>query len=107
MEPTEIMEATPVDVKTLTKEQILENYNGLQESMKIAQFQIDQLSKQLTESVNRYNKDVQYLQGVQANTIKYSREKEFNLMKILEGAMGMLNMDKMPIAPEKGDNDND
>lgn len=52
--------------------------------MKIAQHQIDTLSKQMTDQINRYNNDVKYMQDIQSNTVKYSREKEFNLMKIIE-----------------------
>ncbi len=107
MEPNETMDAAPVDLHSLTKEQLITVNDQLQEGMKIAQHQIDTLSKQMTDQINRYNNDVKFMQDIQSNTVKYSREKEFNLMKIIEGTLGMMNIDKMPIAPERGEDNND
>ena len=70
-------------------------------ALKVAEDTQEKLRMQLNQQVEMYNHDMNYLTTVNSNTIKYSRAKEDASLKILEGVMELMKLDRQPIAPQE------
>lgn len=69
-------------------------------ALKVAEDTNDKLRTQLNQQVEMYNRDMDYMNSINQNTVKYTRAKEDALHKILEGVSELIKLDRMPIAPK-------
>lgn len=89
-------EAVPTE---LTVEQWKHISECKDNALKVAEDTQEKLRTQLNQQVEMYNHDMNYMTTVNSNTIKYSRAKEDATLKILEGVMSLMQLDRQQIVP--------
>lgn len=106
----ETMDVLPIeeaDVNTLQESDYKSLYEQKSNALTMAEETNRTLRAQLGKQVEMYNKDVKHLSGIIANQSKYKNTKEDAVLKVLEGIIELIKLDKMDLIPsEKEDNNN-
>lgn len=69
-------------------------------ALKVAEDTQNKMRTQLNQQVEMYNRDMNYMTEMHSNMVKYTRTKEDAIKKVLEGVTTLMEIDRMPIAPE-------
>jgi len=96
----EILPVKEVELKTLTKDELITLCETKDNALKVAADTQEKIRMQLNQQVDMYNRDISYLSTINKNTVEYSRAKEDALIKIFEGALALMQLDRKPIAPK-------
>lgn len=99
IKPQETLPCEPVNEEDLTREQLKNLCECKDNALKIAADTQEKLRVQLNEQIAMYNKDIAYMSELHSNTVKYSQKKEDYIKKILEGVIGLIDLDREPIVP--------
>lgn len=95
----ELLPIKEIKLEDLTKAELITLCETKDNALKVADDTVSKLNTQLNQQVDMYNRDVTYLSTLNKNTVEYSRAKEDALIKIYEGALALMQLDRKPIAP--------